>query len=163
MEEKERKFKGIMKQFRKAMFQFSRLEESPMDFGSGDILYRAEIHTIEAIGHNEGSNITELASSLELTKGTVSQLVSKLAKKGLVTKTKGERNDKEITLGLTEKGKLAFEGHQRFHRDMYMDFMDIYKDVSMEQLNSFEEVLVAAMNNMGKYMNRNSTIGTVKK
>lgn len=154
MDEKEKKFKGIMGQYRKAMHRFSKLEETPMDFGSGDILYRSEIHAIEAIGHNQGSNLTELAARLEITKGTLSQLISKLAKKGLVLKKRGDRNDKEVTLELTVKGKIAFEGHQSFHRDMYLDFMKICHDVSLEQLDAFEDLLIKIMNNTDKYVYR---------
>jgi DNA-binding MarR family transcriptional regulator len=153
MDEKERKFKEIMRQFMKAMHQFSKMEETPMDFGSGDILFRSEIHTIEAIGHKEGLNVTELAAVLEITKGTVSQLVSKLARKGLVLKKKGDRNDKEITLELTPRGRKAFDGHQRFHREIYLDFMQIYSGVSHEQLEAFQEVLIVIRNNINRYIN----------
>jgi DNA-binding MarR family transcriptional regulator len=154
MDEKEKKFKGIMGQYRKAMHRYSKIEEIPLDFGSGDILYRSEIHAIEAIGHNHGSNLTELAARLEITKGTLSQLISKLAKKGLVLKKRGDRNDKEVTLELTEKGKIAFDGHQGFHREMYLDFMKMCHDISLEQLDSFEDLLIKTMNNMDKYAYR---------
>ena len=156
MDEKELKFKEIVGQFMKAMHQFSKLEKTPMDFGSGDILYRSEIHTIEAIGHKEGLNVTELAAALEITKGTVSQLVTKLARKGLVLKNRGDRNEKEITLTLTPKGREAFEGHEKFHREIYLDFMRIFRDVSNEQLESFQEVLIVIRNNMNRYINRKS-------
>jgi DNA-binding MarR family transcriptional regulator len=157
MHKKEKKFKDVMAQFMKAMHRFKKLEETPMDYGSGDILYRSEIHAIEAIGNNHGSNLTELAAGLEITKGTLSPLISKLVKKGLVLKKKGDRNDKEILLELTKKGRTAFEGHQSFHREMYLDFTKIYQDVSLEELDAFECLLVKFKNSIDQYCDKKST------
>jgi len=156
MDEKEKKFKEVISQFTKAMHRFRKMEETPMDFGSGDILYRSEIHAIEAIGLNHGANLTELAAGLEITKGTLSQLMSKLVKKGLALKKKGERNDKEISLELTEKGKKAFEGHQSFHREIYLEFTKTYHEVSLEQLDAFEDLLIKFKHNIDQYAGRKS-------
>jgi DNA-binding MarR family transcriptional regulator len=148
MDEKEKKFKRILEHYQRAMHQFNELEDTPTDFGSGDILYRSEIHTIEAIGNNQGTNLTELAATLEITKGTLSPLVTKLVKKGLVLKSRGDRNDKEITLKLTEKGEKAFDGHRAFHRAMYLNFMDLCQNISLRQLEAFEEILLKIMDNI---------------
>ena len=148
MDEKEKNFKRILEHYRKAMHQFNKLEDTPTDFGSGDILYRSEIHAIEAIGHNQGTNLTELATILGITKGTLSQLITKLVKKDLVLKSRGDRNEKEITLKLTEKGEKAFEGHQLFHRKMYLNFMRICQNTSLKQLDIFEDILLKIMDNI---------------
>lgn len=154
MDNKEKKFKKIMGHYRKAMNRFSKLEQIPMDFGSGDVLYRSEIHTIEMIGLHPDSNLTELAARLEVTKGTLSQLINKLSAKDLVLKTKGERNDKEVTLKLTPKGRMAFDGHHRFHNKMYLSFMDICQDLSLEELEMFEDLLLKIMDNIEREISR---------
>jgi len=55
------------------------------DFGTGVMLYRAEIHTIRAIGDNPGINVTKLAESMGITKVAISQTVNKLVRKKLST------------------------------------------------------------------------------
>ena len=75
-------------------------------------------------------------------------MVTKLVKKGLVLKNRGDRNDKEITLKLTEKGEKAFHGHQAFHRAMYLNFMELCQNISLEELRAFESILLKIMDNI---------------
>ena len=52
----------------------------------GDIeLYPSEVHTIEYIGVNGSTKLTDISKQLLLTKGAVSKIVVKLVKKGCRT------------------------------------------------------------------------------
>ena len=55
------------------------------------------------------TNATEIAKQLGLTKGAVSQTVSRLEKKGIIVKTKDPYNKNELTLSLTPFGKKAYK------------------------------------------------------
>ena len=46
----------------------------------------SEIHTVAAVGAQEGINITALAKKQGISKSAVSQMVSKLVKKGYIIK-----------------------------------------------------------------------------
>ena len=91
------------------------IEKTPRDFGSGDLLFRSEVHTLMAIGKNPGTNITELAGRSGTTKSAVSQMVDKLCRRNLVEKYRSPDNEKEIFLRLTSRGRIAFLGHEQYH------------------------------------------------
>jgi DNA-binding MarR family transcriptional regulator len=124
---------------------------APHTFGTGVRLHRTEIHTIQAIGENEGINLTKLADLMKVTKGAISQTISKLNEKKMVKKTYKDDNAKEIELYLTKKGKVGFINHSSMHMRMYDIVMKYYgpdfgkklKEFSsvMEDLNSILELL----------------------
>lgn len=91
------------------------IEKGAHDFGSGDLLSRSEIHTIMAIGRQTGINITNLAEFQGISKSAISQMIRKLSEKNLVQKYRDPHNDKEVLLSLTNRGRIAYLGHEQFH------------------------------------------------
>ena len=77
-------------------------------------MYGSEIHTVQAIGKSAGINVTQLAERMGVTKGAVSQMVSRLVEKGMVQKARAQDNAKEVCLNLTELGRVGFHNHERF-------------------------------------------------
>ncbi len=108
----------IINLFGVVLNKFAAVEKSPRDFGSGDKLFPSEIHVIEAIGNHPGVNMTELAAELGVSKPAVTQIVGKVARKKLLRRYKSAHNRKEVLVRLTEKGEVAFLGHQEFHARM---------------------------------------------
>lgn len=93
----------------------SFIEEHPIKFDENIILTPREVHFIQTIGEHENINVKELGEYFGITKSAASQMVSKLAVKGLVIKKNPAHNNKELQLSLTEKGWKAFRAHERFH------------------------------------------------
>jgi DNA-binding MarR family transcriptional regulator len=62
-------------------------------------------------------NVTELADLAGVTKGAISQVVSKLEKKGAVRRYKSEGNEKEVLVELTDKGREIYERHQKVNEE----------------------------------------------
>ena len=91
------------------------LEKLAGDFGSGDYLNRSEIHTIMVIGIHKEINITDLARRQGISKSATSRMVKNLSENGLVEKYHDPDNDKEILLRLTQRGKIAYLGHEQYH------------------------------------------------
>ncbi|MFZ5568806.1 MAG: MarR family winged helix-turn-helix transcriptional regulator [Thermodesulfobacteriota bacterium] len=131
----------LMLQFYRIVNKITELEKTPYDFGVGEKLYPSEIHTIQAIGNNSGINVTELAKNLGITKGGASQMISKLKKRGFINKVRSMENDKEVLLILTAKGQTAYNGHEQFHADLYIDFVAYMNDISREQIDIFKDIL----------------------
>src|SRR5215470_1752708 len=98
--------------FNRIFLKHEALEKEPLDLGNGDKLHGSQIHMIEAIGKEYSKTVTKLSEYFKVTKGAVSQIVSKLHKDGYLTRTKQTGNDKEIILGLTKKGWKAFDVHE---------------------------------------------------
>lgn len=95
------------------------MENMPRTFGVEKTLFLSEIHTIQAIGRTKENNIRTIAEILGVTPSAASQTVTRLKKKGFVKKVRGIKNEKEVSLVLTPIGKIAYDNHEKTHRQMY--------------------------------------------
>jgi DNA-binding MarR family transcriptional regulator len=100
-------------------------------------LYPSEIHLLLVIKNDMDSNATKIAKQLGLTKGAVSQTLSRLEKKGIISKTKDPYNKNELHLSLTDVGKEAYELCQ----STKMAFIEAHDEL-LAKLNSKEKEVV---------------------
>ena len=70
--------------------------------------YPSEIHLLLVIKEKSATNATHMAEALGVTKGAVSQTLSRLEKKGVLTKTKDPYHKNELTLNFTDFGTAVF-------------------------------------------------------
>ena len=105
-----------------------------VDYGTGHRLSPVEAHTIQAVGDNQGLNLTALAKAMNVTKATMSERVKKLDRQGLLRKSKALDNRKEILITLAEQGRIVHKGHEEMHRKMFKLFVSHYGDQTEEQL-----------------------------
>jgi DNA-binding MarR family transcriptional regulator len=141
----------IMEQFVRVVNKFNRFEKVPMDFGVEEMLYPSEIHTIEAIGKNDRINVTHLAEFMGITKGAVSQMVNKLVHKKFVIKVRFPQSEKTVFLELTPKGKKAFQGHEKFHAEMVLDFLKYAGNISHKDFRKFKEIFTKIEHHLDLY------------
>lgn len=92
------------------------IEGRTRNYGTDHPLYNSEIHVIKSIMENEGIHITALAETMNVTKGTISEVLMKLQKKGMVIKETDSNNLSRICLRLTQKGKIAYINHEALHK-----------------------------------------------
>ena len=135
------------------MQKMNKLERIPIDFGTGELLYQSEIHTIEAIGKNPGCTSRDLCKKFGITKGAISQVIKKLWGKGYVTKETNAMYAKEKFLKLTEKGMKAYQGHEKLHDLMESDFLDQFEAISIEEVEWFQEALIKISRHVDSYLN----------
>ncbi len=112
-----------------------------VDYGTGDRLSPVEAHTIQAVGDNQGLNLTALAKAMNVTKATMSERVKKLTRQGLLRKSKALDNRKEILITLTEQGRIVHKGHEEMHSKMFRFFAARYGDQTEKQLELFNRAL----------------------
>lgn len=118
------------------ILQLRRLESTPRTFGRAGALTPSEIHTIDAIGTDEGLLMKELAERLGVTKGAVSQLVDRLEAKTLVRRTAHPKVSRGIQVVLTDKGREAY----RVHADMHAAFYEeLQQSFTKEEIAIFEQ------------------------
>ena len=113
-----RKLEELLTLLGRVVARLSAMQQTPRGYGTGVPLYGSEIHTIQAIGKNAGINVTQLAEKMGVTKGAVSQMVTRLVEKGMVKKAHAQDNAKEVVLGLTELGRIGYRNHERFDMDV---------------------------------------------
>ncbi len=121
------------------------LEEIALRVASFKDISVAEVHTVEAIGMYTHLTASEVAKKLKVTAGTLSVAVTHLVKKGYVCRIRSESDRRVVKLGLTNKGRLLYRVHDKFHKDL------VYK--SIESLEGEEQrVLVSAFSNLHKFL-----------
>ena len=110
--DKKKASKDIEELFIRLVNKYNALEKIPVSHGTKHYLYHSERHMLDKIGDNTGMNVTEFAAAAGVTKGAISQLVSKLEKKGIVRRYKKSTNDKEVFLELTKLGQEVHRKHK---------------------------------------------------
>lgn len=103
------------------------------DYGTGIPLYNSEIHMIKAIEENPGIHVFGLAELLGITKGAVSQTLTKLAKKGMVVKEADPEKLSRLRLTVTNLGRIAYENHQKSHEQLDERFDKALRGATKEE------------------------------
>lgn len=75
----------------------------------------AQMHTIEIVGHAESLQMKDLAKKMGVTTGTITVMVDRLEKQGLLIRKQHETDRRSYRVELTEKGRELFIAHHRFH------------------------------------------------
>ncbi|MBD3241225.1 MAG: MarR family transcriptional regulator [Chitinivibrionales bacterium] len=138
--ERRRAFVEIAEQLLRIVTKFGILHGRPYDFGTGTKLYPAEVHTLQCIGDHPGINVTELARHQGVTKGATSQMLAKLAAKGLLYKKSSQGSDKEVVAVLTDEGERAREGHVRFHAAMTDQILEKTRNIDIADIRLYRDI-----------------------
>ncbi|MCB2356507.1 MarR family winged helix-turn-helix transcriptional regulator [Clostridium estertheticum] len=139
------KYVEIFEKIIRLLNKINQSNKIPRDYGTGHILHQSEIHTIEAIKNHENVNASELSSILAITNGALTQVVSKLKKKGLVDQYNTISNKKDVYYHLTDKGEIANLGHCKHHNESYKNlnqYIESLEDDKIEIINTFLEKLI---------------------
>ena len=94
------------------------------DYGTGDMINMVAVHTLTAIEENPGITITELAAMWNRTKGAISQIATKLEKRGFIERRKEPGNGKHVFLFPTDKGVQLSNCHKRYDAIVTSKTMD---------------------------------------
>jgi DNA-binding MarR family transcriptional regulator len=123
------KLQALIDLFLKILHLYSVIGRKPKDYGTGDLLYITEIHTITMIGNNHKVNMTQLAELMGVTKGAISQTIRKLVSKNYIIKS-NTINRKEVNLSLSEKGKVVYKGQESFQKELFTFAETLYEKAS---------------------------------
>lgn len=123
----------------------NHIEEYSIKKGAFSDLSITEIHTIEAIGLYGSKTMSEIATRLEITMGTLTIAVDKLIKKGYLERSRSESDRRIVNITLTNRGKLAYRIHEKFHLDMVQA---VILDFTAEE----EEILLNALGKLNKHL-----------
>ena len=119
MDNSDKPVRDLYKIWMRIMNKLNESENLPRKFGIDISLFPSEIHTIQVIGDHPESNVKAVADILGITPGAASQTITKLAKRGLVKKVRGKKNEKEVHLELTSIGFMAYNAHEIIHEMVF--------------------------------------------
>ena len=113
----------------------------------GDLkLYPSEIHLIDVIAKGQDINASKMAARLGVTKGAVSQTLTRLEKKGILIKTRDPQNKNELTVHFTLLGKKVLEEQRKLRAAFYEEYAKYFSNISQEE----EEIIMGFLKKMGE-------------
>lgn len=101
----------------------------------------SEFHVIECIGKNNMSNNIFIAKELNMTKGGISKINSKLLSKDIIKADKIENDKREIYYSLTDKGIALFKLHEHLHEKEREKLMKILSNYKLEEITTILKFL----------------------
>ncbi|HLN20299.1 MAG TPA: MarR family transcriptional regulator [Bacteroidales bacterium] len=137
----------LIDQFLKILHLYAVINRKPKDYGTGDLLYLTEVHTIKMIGENDEINMTGLAGIMGVTKGAISQTIRKLVSKNLIIKENGS-NRKEFNLRLSEKGIIVLRGQETLQQELFAFAETLYSKANDHDKELVRRLFEAISNNM---------------
>ncbi|MDU2065146.1 MAG: MarR family transcriptional regulator [Sporomusaceae bacterium] len=121
--------------------KFFETMKQPNKFGTDQLLYSSEIHTLEMIGKHPGITVTELADRQGISKSALPKLVHKLIQKDLIYRYQETGNKKNILLELTDKGRVAVQHHFEFHETFDRGIMEKINLLTPEEYLFLNDIL----------------------
>ncbi len=109
------------------------ISKKKVEYVPGIQLYPSEVHTLDAIGANAGTNLTTLAKILGVTRGALSKIAVKQEKQGFIRRYRYLNNQKDIFLQLTASGEAVFAGHKKYHEKREARLYKKYNDIPDEK------------------------------
>lgn len=133
----QKEFDDLQKVFIRFLHNFSYSERKVSNYGTDINLLPSEIHMLMEINNNPGISTTKLSKNLRVTKGAVSQVISKLKEKGLIISTGKISQKPEIT----SKGKLAMQNHEKNHKSLIHGLKEFWHTLDDSQKENFYKIL----------------------
>jgi DNA-binding MarR family transcriptional regulator len=137
----------LIDQFLKILHLYAVINRKPKDYGTGDMLYLTEVHTITMIARNDGINMTRLAETMGVTRGAISQTIRKLAGKNLIIK-ENTTNRKEFSLRLSEKGRVVVKGQESLQQEIFSFAASLYEKADPHDREMVMRLFNAIASNM---------------
>ena len=119
------------------------------DYGTGAEYTMLEAHAITLIERSPGITVTEISKAFGRSKSAISQLISRLEKKGLVIKTqKDGENQKLKGLYVTQKGQEFSQFHVEYDTRQVAHWMKILmSEFSTDELNTIYHYMAFVIKN----------------
>lgn len=97
-----------------------------------------QMHTLEILGAAGDLRMTELAAKMGITTGSLTVLVDRLEKSGLVARKPHETDRRSIRVGLTDEGARISAEHHQLHTRLTQEIASV---LSPEETRSLTDIL----------------------
>lgn len=131
----------VLSRLRRVVNQLLFLKKKRM-FSFEDVdFYPSEVHLMMVIRDRVATNATRIAEELGVTKGAVSQSLSRLERKGVLIKSRDTDNKNELTLTFTPLGKRALDHYRERTRGVFDGARALLDGYSPNQRRAVEAFL----------------------
>ena len=104
-------------------------------------LFPSEIHLLLSIFEGHDTNVTKIAEHFGLTKGAVSQTLSRLQKKGIIKKELDSKRKNELRISYTNKGEKLIKHVINKKTILGSEYMDFIKKLSEKEKQFISDFL----------------------
>ncbi len=95
-----------------------------------------QMHTLEILGIHEALRMKELAEKMGVTTGTLTVMVDRLEKNGMVRRRPHETDRRSILVELTDAGFELFLEHDKLHEQLTEDITSTLTEAEREGLTA---------------------------
>ena len=122
----------------------------------------SEIHTIAAIGDLEDPNVTQIANSMNVTRGAISKITKKLLEQNLIESYQRDGNKQKVFFRLTESGQFLYDEHAKRHNlwlkrdNAFIERFDLKTIEQIEEfMKAFNDYLQTQIEELGGNIDEN--------
>jgi DNA-binding MarR family transcriptional regulator len=94
----------------------------------------AQMHTIEIIGHNRNRRMKEIAQKMGVTTGSLTVMIDRLEKNGLVQRHPHPDDRRSLMVTLTPKGNRYHAEHHNLHLALTREITSTFSEQEIKQL-----------------------------
>ena len=127
------------------MRELSRAYQAFTDYSAKHIrklnLTPSQFDVIATLGNTDGMNMTDLAAKTLVTKGTLTGIIDRLEKKGIVARVIPPENRRSFTIILTPEGEKTFNTVFPAHIDYLKERFDRLSAKELEDTRQALEIL----------------------
>jgi Transcriptional regulators len=110
-------------------------------------LHPGQAHLLGVVGHNEGISQNQLAKTLNVKPATVTGMIKKIEKAGLIERKSDEQDQRVLRVYTTKEGKELSLKLKRFYDEIKKD---CFKGFTDEELILFRRLLMQMKDNLVK-------------
>ena len=114
----------------------------------GEKLHPSEIQLLMFLYHVKDTNITAIAKEMGLTKGAISQTLSRLQKKGIISKEMYPKKKNELHVQFTESGEQLMAQLNKSRKSVegkYRRYIKTLSKKEKEAISTFLDKMVSIM------------------
>ena len=112
-------------------------------------IFPSEIHLLLSIYEGQNTNLTKIAKNFNLTKGAISQTLSRLQKKGLIKKELNVKKKNELHISFTTNGEKLLKyviKSKKILESEYLNYIKTLSEDNKKAISDFLDIMVTIMN-----------------
>lgn len=131
---KSERLETFMKQLMHAMAEINQEIFSSCDYSDFLSLCNNDISILALLEEHPGETARQISDRLKLPKTTVVTAVSRLVKRGFVTREKNPQDGREQLLMLSDSGKNVNIQHKKYEKEFIDHFINLFQEKDHETL-----------------------------
>lgn len=131
----EAQVRALMNDFCSLTERLSRQRNTPVAIEGSVPVTKASLHLLETVGTHPSERMTDVAQRMEITKGAVSQLATRLQAEGPLDKRQAHGSARDIYLVLTPEGQHLYKASTHLNKMIEDEIFDTFSQMRDEDID----------------------------